>query len=238
VLLARYREVLSGRVLELGCGAGRLLGYFLTLGAQAHGIDLAPAMVEYCRRVYPTADVRVGDLRSVGEWDGGGLDSVFASYNVLDVLDDAERRRVLAAIRELIAPGGILIFSSHNLEAVDGAAEAGARPVLARARALGQKLLDRPPAAVLRALRRTPRRLRNRRRLVKLERRTDNYAILNDIAQDYGLLHYYIGRDEQERQLEQLGYELLECLDLEGFPVPHGAGSRSTELHYVARPRI
>jgi SAM-dependent methyltransferase len=53
VLLARYRELLSGRVLELGCGAGRLLGYFLTLGAQTHGIDLTPAMVTGSGR--PTA---------------------------------------------------------------------------------------------------------------------------------------------------------------------------------------
>ncbi|MBV8952614.1 MAG: hypothetical protein JO179_00660, partial [Solirubrobacterales bacterium] len=53
-----------------------------------------------------------------------------------------------------------------------------------------------------------------------------------------GLLHYYIGRDEQARQLEQLGYELVECLDLEGVPVPPGARSQSTELHYVARPRV
>jgi hypothetical protein len=34
VLLARYRELLSGRVLELGCGADRLLDYFLTLSGR------------------------------------------------------------------------------------------------------------------------------------------------------------------------------------------------------------
>ena len=38
------------------------------------------------------------------------------------------------------------------------------------------------------------------------------------------------------RQLDQLGYELIECLDAEGSPVGLGQRSPSPWLHYVARP--
>jgi len=38
MLLIRYREALSGRVLELGCGAGRVTGYLAELASHAHGL--------------------------------------------------------------------------------------------------------------------------------------------------------------------------------------------------------
>src|SRR5947209_15902480 len=65
-LLIRRRAELAGRTLEIGCGAGRILGYLLEFGGEVHGIDVSPAMVDYCRRHYPRARVRVGDLRAVG----------------------------------------------------------------------------------------------------------------------------------------------------------------------------
>src|SRR5579875_2423465 len=72
VILARYREALSGRVLELGCGAGRIIGYLLALGGEVHGIDISPRMVERCRRAYPGANVREGDLRALERAGGRG----------------------------------------------------------------------------------------------------------------------------------------------------------------------
>ena len=89
-----------------------------------------------------------------------------------------------------------------------------------------------------RAVARIPGRRRNRKRLGPLQRRGDGYAIINDSAHDYALLHYYIGRDDQARQLRETGYELLECLDADGRPVGPGAPHPDPWLHYVARIRI
>jgi SAM-dependent methyltransferase len=234
MLLVRYREGFSGRVLELGCGGGRLLGYFLALGADTSGIDISPAMVEYCRRTYPAADVRVGDLSEVGAtWDKRSLDVVFPSYNVIDVLDDSERRRVLSELKELLAPDGLLVFSTHNLDAVGG----DSRPRPSRTELVREALYS-PPSRLVGAVRKLPERRRNRRRLGPLEQHHDTYAILNDVAENYGVLHYYIRRDDQERQLRELGYELIECLDLEGERVEPGQASASSELHFVARTDV
>jgi len=237
MILARYREVLSGRVLEVGCGAGRVLGYLVALGGEVHGIDISQTMVEYCRRTYPGADVRRGDLGALTASEHAPFDAVLATYNVLDVLDDAQRRRVLGEMRSLLGPAGLLIFSSHNLAHVDREREA-AVPAPRRRRALEllSKLVGRPPVAVAQAAIRTPLRMRNRRRLGDLERRAADHAILNDVANDYGVLHYYIRRDDQERQLQETGYELVECLDLEDHPVVAGEDGCSPWLHYVARP--
>jgi hypothetical protein len=46
----------------------------------------------------------------------------------------------------------------------------------------------------------------------------------------------YLSRDAQERQLSELGYELLDCLDHDGRHVERSAGSeRTRRLHYLAR---
>jgi SAM-dependent methyltransferase len=232
VILARYREAMSGRVLEVGCGAGRLLGYLVALGGEVHGIDVSERMVGYCRRRYPEARVSVGDMTRLSAAVAGPFDCIFASFNVLDVLPDAERRRVLADFRNLIASAGLLVMSSHNLAHMEAAAHPGARPL----HGLRAKL-DRPPSALVRTAMRLPGRIGNRRRLAPHERRAGDHAILNDDAFDYGLLHYYIRRDDQARQLAQIGYELVECLDLEGRSVSEGQPGEGPELHYVARRR-
>jgi SAM-dependent methyltransferase len=233
-VLIRRRSELAGRTLEIGCGAGRILGYLLEFGGEAHGIDVSPAMVEYCKRRYPQAEVRVGDLREIGVASEGPYDAVIAGDNVLDVLDDAGRRAALSEIKGILAPGGVLIFSSHNLAYV----EAGGGGRGARRSGLLAKAMERPPAEVLRKVARLPRSVRNRHRLAPLQVRRQDHAILNDEAHEFGLLHYYIRRDDQERQLEELGYELLECLDADGRDVPRGEPGVAPWLHYVARPTI
>lgn len=224
MLLARHRAALAGRVLELGCGAGRLTGHLIGLAEAVHGLDLSPAMVRYCRLTYPHATFSEGDLRDLSRFAGESFDAVLAPYNVLDVLGDPERRGVLDEIRRLVGARGMLIMSSHN------------REYAPRIRSGLRMLLGSPrrPAASIRSL---PRRVRNRRALRPLERSETGYSIRNDEAHDFSLLHYYISRDAQERQLAEHGFELIECWDLDGRQLAaHATAVRCPELHYVARP--
>jgi SAM-dependent methyltransferase len=236
VILLRYRGELSRRVLEAGCGAGRVLGYLVELGGQVHGIDLSPAMVEFCRVTYPAADVRVGDVSVLSRDLTEPFDAIFAPNNLIDVFDDAARRAVLDEFSRSLVDGGLLIFSSHNLderEPSTGPRELDSLP--RKATSLLGKALRKAPADVLHRVVRVPIALRNRRRLAPFEVATDNYAIVNDETFDYGLLHYYIRRDAQERQLAEQGFELLECLDADSREVHPGEKSASPWLHYVAR---
>lgn len=231
LLLARYREEFSGRVLDVGCGAGRFLSYLVALGADAHGIDIAPRMVAHCRARFPGVDVRVGDLRSLAGVVQGEFDVVLLSDNVLDVLDDAERRSALGVIHRLLAPGGLLVFSSHNLWAW----EHPARPSPGRLGDPARLLMQRPLGWVLRRAWRLPQRRANRRRLAPCQRRASEYAIVNDASHDFGLLHYYISRIAQERQLSAIGFEPIAVLEFDGRPVPAGEDGRGGSLYYAAR---
>jgi SAM-dependent methyltransferase len=232
LLLVRYRDALSKRPLEVGCGAGRVLGYLAELGGEAHGIDISEAMVAHCRAAYPSAHVRVGDLGNVPASVAGTFSAILAMDNVLDIYDDAERRRVLGDLRDLLDPGGVLIFSSHNLDqyGTNSGPQRGSR-----IQELAWKAGSRPIGDVVRVGVHMPQRIRNRRRLAPLERREADYAIINDPAHDYGLLHYYVGRDAQARQLTETGLALDACLDVEGHPVGPGERSAAPWLHYIAR---
>jgi len=226
-LIDRYRTSLGGRVLELGCGAGRLTGHLSEISPNVHGIDLSPAMIAYCQRTYPRASFAVGDLRDLSGFQTGAYDAVVAPFNVLDVLGDAERRQVLGDIGRLMAPDGLLIMSSHNRHY--------ALHPLTRIR-LWIRLWLGSPRRPLTSLRNLPLRFANRRRLGKLQRVEDGYSIVNDEAHDFSVLHYYISRDAQERQLIDLGYTLIECLDLHAADVQRGeSAAHCSELHYVAR---
>jgi SAM-dependent methyltransferase len=223
VILVRFRDELTGRILELGCGAGRLTGYICEIAASVHGIDLSAEMIAYCKKRYPAASFERGDLRDVTSYAPGAYEAVVAAFNVLDVLGEADRASILDGIHRTLSPGGLLVMSSHN-------------------RAIAKRLADpirlRGMSAreALASLGRLPRWRWNRRRLVGFERIEPDYAILNDVGHDYGVLHYYIDRDAQQRQLEAHGFELLACLGLDGAMVePGDPATHSPELHYVAR---
>ena len=232
VILLRYRAQLARRTVDLGCGAGRILGYLTQISDEVYGVDLSAAMVDHCRRTYPGADVRVGDVRALHTVIDGQFDAIIAAGNLIDAFDDAGRRAVLAELASCLKRDGVLIFSSHNL-AHRRRHQAGRTRWARRA---VDMVLDHSVRQLLRGPVRLARRARNRRRLGPLQRTAPDYAIVNDDTFDYGLLHYYIGRDTQERQLNELGLRLLECLDPAGRPVSPGADGDGPWLHYVAQP--
>jgi SAM-dependent methyltransferase len=221
-LLLHGRDALAGRVLELGPGAGRVTTYLADLATELTALELSPAMAEACRRRVPGARVDVRDMRDLDAFGDGAFDAVVAGCNVLDVLDDAERRALLAQLRRVLTPRGILQFSSHNLD------HAGRRP---------WQLRDvRGPRALAGEVLRLPANLRNHRRLAPLERHRDGYALRNDEAHGFSMLLYNITASAQRAQLAEAGFALERCLTDAGEAVDvDGPPSRMPYLHYAAR---
>jgi SAM-dependent methyltransferase len=223
MFLVRYRDELRGSVLELGCGAGRLTGYLIEMASEVYGIDISPRMIDHCKRVYPGGNFHTLDLREIASLGTERFDAVIGTYNVLGVLGEEERRQALSTIAAVLRPGGLLMISAHNLAFVPKLRD----PTDLR----GRNLLRSAGRLVL-----LPGRMRNRRALAAQQRTGDGYAIVNDDAHNYRLLHYYISRDAQERQLRELGFEFVECLDHNGHTVPAGQDAADwVELYYVAR---
>jgi SAM-dependent methyltransferase len=222
-ILVRHRDALRGRVLEIGCGAGRLTGYLAQLARSLEATDISEAMVAACARAHPDVSVRRQDIRDVQRRAPESVDAIVAPFNVIDVLTDSDRRRALDGMHRALSADGLLIMSSHNR-----AAASTIRPPT--------QLRFGDPLRLAADLVRLPRRAARHRRLKRFEHVERDYAVYNDSAHDYALLHYYISPAVQARQLADHGFELIECLDLDGRTVEVGGEAPgSPELHYVAR---
>ncbi|MBW3592183.1 MAG: class I SAM-dependent methyltransferase [Actinobacteria bacterium] len=112
--VARAREA-AEPVVELGVGTGRIAVPTARAGIRVIGVDSSPGMLAVCREraeregVAELLDLRLGDLAAppVAE----RVELVTAPFrSLLHLSSDAERLRALAAIRELLVPGGRFVF--------------------------------------------------------------------------------------------------------------------------------
>jgi len=106
------------RVLDLGCGDGRLLALVLTAraGARGVGVDFSPVMLERARaRFAGDRAVEIVDhdldaplaVTAFGRF--GAVVSSFAIHHV----SDARKRSLYAEVFELLEPGGVLLNLEH-----------------------------------------------------------------------------------------------------------------------------
>jgi SAM-dependent methyltransferase len=102
-------------VVELAVGTGRIAVPIASAGVRVIGIDSSPGMLDVCRRraeqagVADLLDLRLGELEAPPVEERVALVTCpFRSF--LHLLDDDARLRALAAARELLLPGGRLVF--------------------------------------------------------------------------------------------------------------------------------
>jgi len=227
-VLAELRSEIAGRrVLELGCGGGAITRELLALTDAVVGVDVSPAMIEHCRAVFPTGTFLVGDMRDLHEHESGSYGVVVAAANLLDVATHDERPRVLAELRRVLAGGGVLYFSTHNRNSTEALLQARRGPLLSPSRS---------PYRLLRRLASYAVGTVNHRRLARHQVLEPDYAIINDSAHRWSLLHHYITRDAQTRELAAAGFELVAVLGMDGRRLDASDDdTRFTELHYIAR---
>jgi SAM-dependent methyltransferase len=104
-LLAR-QALAPQRVLDLGCGNGRLLAALAARGAQVTGVDAYADSLARAHTRAPTATLLQADLTDVPVPDGA-----FDLVAALDVLEHVEPEPFFAEVRRLLAPGGRLLLS-------------------------------------------------------------------------------------------------------------------------------
>ena len=123
-----------GRVLDLGCGAGRVGLHLQSRGREVVGIDLSPLAVEVARQ-RGLADVRLGTLDSAVR-AGERFDTILLLGNNLGLLaGEQDGRRLLRKLARVTTDRGRILAGSYD--PYDGASEL-ARRYHARNRARGR----------------------------------------------------------------------------------------------------
>jgi len=182
MIFVKYRDELAGRrVIDIGCGAGRVTRYIGRWTPHGTGIDFAAPMIEYCRRTFPNIRFALCDARDLSQFGDGSFDVAVFSFNGIDTLGHPDRLAALAGIRRILSPDGLYVFSSHNRRFRD-------------ARRGPRLRLSLNPATLTQRTLKFGREVANRRIRKPMEREEAEYAYINDLAHDYCLLHYYIDR--------------------------------------------
>jgi SAM-dependent methyltransferase len=101
----------GGRVLDVGSGNGEFLVQARELGWEPHGIDPDPRAAEHARAA--GLDVATGGVEDVP--DDRSYQAITLSHVIEHVHDP---RKSVAALRESLAPGGMLWLATPNIESV------------------------------------------------------------------------------------------------------------------------
>lgn len=121
------------RVLELGCGSGRITRGLLAAGLQVLGVDRSAPMLAELRRGLgrpPALNLLRADVRALPL--AAAFDVVLAPYSLCTYwLDDADWQAALGGIRQVLEPGGWLLidaFVPHPVTAETAFREDWLRP--------------------------------------------------------------------------------------------------------------
>jgi SAM-dependent methyltransferase len=96
-----------GRVLDAGCGIGRLGAWLAGQGCQVLGVDSDPSMIEVARRQLPHLDWVLGDLlcaELAGPWDLAAM-----TGNVIVYVEAGTEAAVVERLAGVLAEGGLLV---------------------------------------------------------------------------------------------------------------------------------
>jgi len=219
-MLEELRPRLPGlRMLDVGVGGGRTTVHFAPAVREYVGIDYIPAMIDACRSRFAGRPFRfeVGDARDLAPLATASFDLVLFSHCGIDYVDEHGRASILCELRRVLAPGGLLLFATHNL--------GRARELLA------------PRSPWKRLVRwRTLRRLRRENPDWTVQAQ-GTHAELNDGAFNFSLRTFHIRPSHQIHQLESLGYRDVRVLHRDsGVDLPHGSVDGSSEpwLYFAA----
>ena len=205
VVIARLAELAQrGPILDVGVGAGRTVPLLLPLTDDYVGVDYTPGMVERCAARFPDKRIELADARSLDGFVDESFAAVYFSASGIDAVDREDRQLILREAFRVLRPGGVFAFSTHNLSHVAVGKPPWSLTVMQEQGLRGS----------LAHLARLPIMARNHRRLRGFARTGDGWAILNDLAHNYGIVIHYTTLRAACAELAAAGFADVEAYDM------------------------
>jgi 2-polyprenyl-3-methyl-5-hydroxy-6-metoxy-1,4-benzoquinol methylase len=98
----------GARILDAGCGAGRVGGLLAAAGHDVTGVDLDPELIAAAEQDYPGPNWRVGDLAELALPDR--FDVIVCAGNVMTFVAPDTRVEILRRMRAHLAEAGRVVI--------------------------------------------------------------------------------------------------------------------------------
>jgi SAM-dependent methyltransferase len=189
-------------VLDLGIGGGRTTAELSQIFENYLGTDYSPTLIDEARKRFPDKRLEVLDARSISFHQE--YDCVMFSFNGIDYIDYQSRVEVQKRIYASLRPGGLFIYSSHNMKW-------GRRITWQNYFWVKEMLsLRGAPRMILNRLKNFPRQYSDP---------DERYCVVNDPGMSFSLLTIYVDVEREIQALEQLGF-VVEYLSDPSFNTP------------------
>ena len=110
-MLAVFAELVGGKVLDVGCGTGRITAHLHELGLDISGVDLSPEMLGIARRTNPHLEFEIGSMTDL-DLPAAGFGGIVAWYSMFYVPPELHHD-VLTRFHRALVPGGRLLLGFH-----------------------------------------------------------------------------------------------------------------------------
>jgi 2-polyprenyl-3-methyl-5-hydroxy-6-metoxy-1,4-benzoquinol methylase len=110
------RETGGTRVLDAGCGTGRVAIELARRGHVTSGVDVDAAMLDAARSKSPELSWVQADLAELDGTRLGTYDVIVMAGNVMIFLERGTEQRVISGLTALLAPGGLVVSGFQVLE--------------------------------------------------------------------------------------------------------------------------
>lgn len=106
----------NSKVLEAGCGAGRIIRFFHEKGYQIDGFDYIETAISKLKTVDPSLSVKVGDITAL-DYPDNEYDCVLA-FGLYHNLQDLELRRAILETHRILKSDGLVCasFRADNIQ--------------------------------------------------------------------------------------------------------------------------
>ena len=111
--LAKYTKD-GDKILDLGCGSGRLYQLFEGLSISYVGVDQSDGQIDMARKNYPEVKFEVAEMQVLPFTDNE-FDIIYCIATFHHLPDEKTRLKALNEMKRVLKPKGQIIFTNWNL---------------------------------------------------------------------------------------------------------------------------